>query len=296
MSNCINDREGDIFLNCKNHAWGSSRTDPLGSHLADALDDHGWIVLNDGSKTRMDPRTGKEEVLDLVLCHPDVLRMNPHFSVGDCIGSDHLPLHCTLAYGEHHSEDPIFFRNVSQIDNARFKQLVNEKVRTLPETVNTARDLDSISGQLSDILKQAFHDSCPVMKKKKRNKPVSPLILALIKEKRKLRRTKTEANSVGDRATAQQLQQKMNKIGNEIKKEQKKEQKVRHNAACQRLCKENNPYKFFQSVKKLTTSDERTGPCTKVVSDELGNIAKTIEERIELFANRQICILHLLVS
>ena len=128
--------------------------------------------------------------------------------------------------------------------------MVNEKVRTLPETVNTARDLDSISGQLSEILEQAFQDSCPVMKKKKRNKPVSPLILALIKEKRKLRRTKTEANIVGDRATAQKLQQKMNKIGNEIKKEQKKEQKVRHNAACQRLCKENNPYKFFSICEK----------------------------------------------
>ena len=57
-------------LNCKHLAWGSSHTDPLGTHLSDTLDDQDWIILNDGSKTRMDPRSGKEEALDVIVCTP----------------------------------------------------------------------------------------------------------------------------------------------------------------------------------------------------------------------------------
>ena len=148
----------------------------------------------------------------------DVLKLKPQFSVGNCIGSDHLPLHCTLSWGEHHS--------------------------------------------------------------------VSPLILALIKEKRKLRRMKSDANSRGDAAAVHLLQQSMNKVGNEIKKEQKKEQKTRHEAACKKLEEEKNPYKFFRIVKHLTAPNQKGATCTKVVADELGNIARTAQERINLFANR----------
>ena len=81
--------------------------------------------MNDGSKTRIDPKSGKEEVLDIMVCQADVLKLKPQFSIGNCLGSDYLPLLCTLSWGEHHSKDPIFYRNVSQIDETRFKELVN---------------------------------------------------------------------------------------------------------------------------------------------------------------------------
>ena len=90
----------------------------------------------------------------------------------------------------------------------------------------------------------------------------------------------------GDANAVQKLQQEMNRIGNLIKKEQKKEQRKRHEHACQKLSNEKNPYKFFQAVKGLTASDNRKPVNTKVVSDELGNSAKTAEERVNLFANR----------
>ena len=276
-------------LNCKHKIWGSSQTDALGSQLADTLDDHGWVLLNDGSKTRIDPRSGKEEVLDVIVCKPDILKLNPKFSVGDCIGSDHLPLHCTLSLADHRQKDPngpIFFRNVSQIDETRFKELVNKEIRTMPEIFETARDLESVAMLLPILLKSAFEASCPLKRKHKNNPVVSPLILALIKEKRKLRRLKSEANLRGDSAAVQHYQQTMNKVGNDIKKEQKKEQKTRHEAACKKLADENNPYEFFRSIKKLTSPSENTAPCTKVITDELGNTARTAQERINLFANR----------
>ena len=120
----------------------------------------------------------------------DVLKLKPQFSVGNCIGSDHLPLHCTLSWGGHNSKDPIFFRNVSQIDETRFKDLVNNQVEILPVSFDTARELENVAELLSIALKSAFEASCPLRKKHEHRMRSSPLILALIKEKRKLRRLK----------------------------------------------------------------------------------------------------------
>ena len=125
-------------LNCKHLSWGSSHTDPLGTHLLDTLGDQDWMVLNDGAKTRIDPISGKEEVLDLVVCSPIVLGWNPEFMVGDCIGSDHLPLHCSIQYDSPHSENPIFYRKVSQIDCTRFKEIIESRVNLLPENYETS--------------------------------------------------------------------------------------------------------------------------------------------------------------
>ena len=103
-------------LNCKNHSWGSNSTDPQGIHLKDTLDDENWLILNDGSKTRCDPISGKEEVLDIVVCTPEILTMNPEFYVGDDIGSDHYPLHTNLAFHSQQTNPPIYIRTISQTD------------------------------------------------------------------------------------------------------------------------------------------------------------------------------------
>ena len=84
--------------------------------------------MNDGSKTRIDPRSGKEEALDLIVCNQKAMSMKPEFYAGDCIGSDHLPLHCNLRFNEPQPKNPILFRNVSQMDCTRFKELIHARV------------------------------------------------------------------------------------------------------------------------------------------------------------------------
>ena len=98
----------------------------------------------------------------------------------------------------------------------------------------------------------------------------------LLKKKRQLRRQKNRAH--GDIELMQKIQREMNLIGNKIKKEQKREQKGRLEVACQRLSNENDPRKFFQSIKVLTgTSSEQVAPARKI-KDELGNIASNAQE------------------
>ena len=273
-------------LNCKHQAWGSSITDPLGTHLNDTLDDQGWILLNDGSKTRIDPRSGKEEVLDIMVCSPGTLSMRPEFHVGDCVGSDHLPMHCTLTFDEHHPKNPTFIRRVSQMDVTCFKENLDNRVGFFSNIFESAVELDRIADQLPIAVTGAFEASCPLREVRKKRKPVTPHILGLIKEKRSLRRRKSNAALTGDSVLVQSIQREMNLIGGQIKREQRHEQKRRLDDACSRLTSEKNPRKFFRSVRTLTGASESVSTRSKVISDEAGNMAKTAKERIELFANR----------
>ena len=226
--------------------------------------------MNDGSKTRIDPRNGREEVLDLIIGNTASTSMKPEFFVGDDVGSDHLPLHCELTFGNPQPNNPIFYRNVSQMDCTRFKELINDKVSSLPANFETAGELDRIANDLPNVVREAFEASCPLREKKTRTGTVSAQVLALIKRKRKLRREKSAAMARGDSVTAQTIQRESNLIGSQIKKQQKLEQKVRHEVACSKLASESDPRKFFQSVKRLSCNEEGTTVHTKKVSDDEG--------------------------
>ena len=273
-------------LNCKHLIWGSNSTDSLGTDLAETLDDQDWIILNDGAKTRTDPRTGIEEVLDIAVCTQNILDLMPEFFVGECVGSDHFPLHISLATGSHDNDNPVYTRKVSQLNVARFKEIIDQRISSTPDAFETARDLDRIAELLPEIVRTAFEEACPETRVKKGRKPITPAILELIKRKRKLRREKNSAAANGSPSEAQRIQREMNLLGNRIKKEQKMEQRFRHERACKRLASENNPKKFFQSVRSLTCTDEGVTVKTKRIKDELGNIASTAQERIDLFASR----------
>ena len=177
--------------------------------------------MNDGSKTRYDPSNGREEVLDLVLCSRDVLQYGPKFDVLEDIGSDHYPILTTIVFDCHQQKDPIFYRKVSQIDETRFKEIINSKVSLLPESFSTARELDSIAADLPAIVKGAYEDACPLKKVNTNKRPVNKEIMAMIKTKRRIWRQKSAALKRGDMQEAQKLQREMSVIGAQIKKDQR---------------------------------------------------------------------------
>ena len=67
----VNDLQGNCVLtgdlNCKNLTWGSSITDTYGKELQESINQSYLFVSNDGFKTRCDPVTGREEVLDITM-------------------------------------------------------------------------------------------------------------------------------------------------------------------------------------------------------------------------------------
>ena len=121
------------------------------------------------------------------------------------------------------------------MDDTRFKNNIESKLEYLRIILETAMELDKVAGKLPVIIKEAYEEACPLRKLDRGRKPVSPLILQLIKKKRKLRREKGQASAIGDLTLVQSIQKEMNLVGREIKKEQKREEKSRHDQECQRL-------------------------------------------------------------
>ena len=274
-------------LNCKHTAWGSNSTDLQGIELLNTLHDQNWTFLNDGSKTRYDPRNGKEEVLDIIACSRDVLRYGPEFEVLEEVGSDHYPIITTMVFDRHQPKNPIFSRKVSQIDETRFKEIINEKIMSLPRLFQTASDLDDMAAQLPVIVKEAYEQSCPLRRVHFNKRPMNGGILELIKTKRDIRRKKGAALKRGDLLETQRLQREMNLVGAQIKKEQTLEEKKRHNDMCARLNDEKNPKKYFQSIRKLTGHGEKPKSSrTKKIKFESGHIASSAQERVNFFADR----------
>ena len=86
----------------------------------------------------------------------------------------------------------------------------------MPNAYETARELDSIADLLPTVVKDAFEAPYPLHKKTHKRKPITPHILELIKEKRKLRRQKNLAH--GDPVLMRKIQRELNFIGGKSKK------------------------------------------------------------------------------
>ena len=283
--NCI--LTGD--LNCKNIAWGSTKTDIYGEELLEQIQSNRLFFLNDGSKTRCDPVSGNEEVLDVVIANFESLSMFRNFWAADEIGSDHYPLHTMLQFKTKPLEG-------APPQEQRF-ELTNWKMfeKTLLawpeiESCETTNDIDAAVSVISYQIKDAFDRACPMRDKRKPSKCLfTPEMERQVKEKRRLRRQRNVARAHGDSHQVRFLTTRINSIGNEIKKLQKRERKNTLEKHCENLSKENDPKKFFQTFKKIADPILNTDPLptsTRQIQDEWGNTAKTAQDKAVLFANR----------
>ena len=283
--NCI--LTGD--LNCKNQSWGSTKTDRYGEELQNIINQNGLFILNDGSKTRCDPVSGKEEVLDLCLSNYDSLSIFKDFWVGDEIGSDHYPLHVKTQFRDKPlSAPPTQERRFENANWKKFEQHLLSK--PMHSQCQTSEHIDDLVTRITEEITDAYEISCPLKNKRKAAKTsFSPEIKIRVKEKRRLRREKNLAFAEQDFVKVREIMTKINRLGNEIKRIQKF-QKIRDiERHCENLNKQNDPKKFFQTFKKLSDPILNTEPKplrTQTVHDEWGNSAKTAQEKAELFAKR----------
>ena len=282
--NCI--LTGD--LNCKSLVWGSSKTDTYGEDLHDQIQRNGLYILNDGSKTRCDPVSGKEEALDIVISNIGIVSMFRNFWVGDDVGSDHYPIHTLLQFRSKPIESRGQEQRVEWTDWKAFQQ----KMLSWPslDTCNTPNDIDQAVQTITQQTTDAFNTACPLRDKKKPPKcRFTPEIEAKVKEKRHLRRQKNMAAARGNQLEVRRVMTRINFLGNEIKKLQKQETKKDLERHCESLNRENDPKKFFQIFKKISNPIINTEPKptnTRKIIDEWGNAANSSQEKATLFANR----------
>jgi len=80
-------------FNAHNTLWGAEKTDNNGQVIEEVMNDRNLVCLNDGRRTRIDIRTGKESVLDLtILSSRMALKCKWEVHGESTIGSDHNPI------------------------------------------------------------------------------------------------------------------------------------------------------------------------------------------------------------
>ena len=281
--NCI--LTGD--LNCKNTLWGSSKNEARGIQLLDALNSFNLVTFNDDSQTRCDPVSGKEESLDLVVGNLMSARIFKEFWVGYDIGSDHYPVHATLQFKAPSLASPLKTRKAQKLNRTKWNKILNSH-QPAPKA-STAADLENNAVNITNQIKDAFEQCCPLTIIRKRPKcRFSPEISAKVKEKRKLRREKNNALHSQNYELVRVLMSRINKIGNDIKKLQKFEQKQELERHCQNLNKESNSKKFFETFRLISRPElkEQSSTTPRPLEDELGNKATLSKDKAHLFANR----------
>ena len=278
-------------LNCKNTSWDSSKSDCYGEALQDAIDKSQLYVCNDGSPTRCDPFSGKEEVLDLIIHSFDAFAFFQAFKVGDDVGSDHFPIHATYQFKAKAATTKVKERRIENTNWEQFKSELTSSTSNFSVGTNICKEeIDEAVEAISNHITSSFNAACPLQDKKpKRKYKFTEEIRELVKEKRKLRREKSSAAAIEDWQTVRLKMTEMNKCGNEIKKRQKQQRAWDLEKHCQSLNNEKDSRKFFQTFKKLADPiiNDMPAPVDSVtITDEFGEKAASSQEKSDLFAKR----------
>ena len=292
----VNDQHGYCVisgdLNCKNLTWGSNRTDAFGEELLNAINQSHLFISNDGSKTRCDPWSGREEVLDLIIHNFDACSLFQKFWVGDCIGSDHYPIHASYHFKPESAFIPSRVRRVENTNWETFEASLNQFASSSSSSKqwNCKDEIDEAVESLSTEITSAFHNACPLQDKNKKKKhQYTGEIRDKVKEKRRLRREKNTAAANENWTLVREKMTQINRLGNEIKKIQKRQKWVKLTQHCESLSSEKDPKKFFRTFKLLSdpiVNDSAQPLTTSTITSEFGSTAATAQEKVDLFAER----------
>ena len=168
--------------------------------------------LNDNEHTHLDRAKGSTDILDMAFISPNLTKDDIQFLIGDDLGSDHLPIEISTDAQPHRNTQTNPFRyKFDETDREVFESTLKAALSSgdIPELKST-QDIDKyadfIVTAISTAVDQAipkFKSGCPA------SQPVSDQTLALIKEKRRLRRQYSQAHDPLVKTCINQLQKEI---------------------------------------------------------------------------------------
>ena len=176
----------------------------------------------------MDRSKGNTYLLDMAFISPNLAKHDIQFQIGDDLGSDHLPIEVSIDAPPH--------RN-SSINHTKYKfdQIDREVVESTPEAalgsadfsgLTSTSDLDKYTNFIVSAISTAVDKAIPKSKSvRSESNPNSDETIALIKEKRKLRRQYSQNKDPAAKTRINQLQ-----------KQVKEELRVETQASCEKFC------------------------------------------------------------
>ena len=175
----VGDASGVILLgdfNSHNAMWGSPSTNQNGKTLENFIIDNNLMILNDGSGTRLDPRTGKLSHLDITLASPQIANRCYWKVAANKLGSDHFPviteIHSFLRKPQCDKEDLTFdFPTYKNIDGKKFSKKCQKFFDNFQIPIDTLSFYETFMAHLKDSIIESMP---PKRNKSKKVKDPTP--------------------------------------------------------------------------------------------------------------------------
>ena len=264
----INNLSTDVMFvgdfNSKLESFGCAHRNPAGP------------MLKNIHYTHMDRAKGSTDILDMAFISPNLAKHDIQFQIGDDLGSDYLPIEISIDTPPHRNT----FTNHTKY---KFDQTDREVFEsTLEEALGSANfsghlstsDLDKYADFIITAIHTAADKAIPTSKSvRPESNPISNQTLALIKEKRRLRRQYSQKKDPAVKTRINQLQK-------QVKEELKVESLVSWEKFCNSISLENPDESWCKIKNFLKPKGQRDYPALH----HANKVAKTNADKAQLFA------------
>ena len=259
-------------VNSHNTAWGSTDTNPRGDNLLFFILSANLTVCNQGAVGTF-VNAQREEVIDITMATENVENLIKEWRVNtEHAWSDHRLITFSLNMKKACKTKP--FRSIRKTNWEKYEETMISKLA--PVELEEHPNIDELATTISNKMREAFEESCPLIYAKKANKPVwwTTELTKLKREAAKLalayRRNNTEENKEAAR---------------EAKSEYRREMRKSKNKAWQKYCEEmegkNATAKLQNIMKKgkmneIGTLRKRDGTYTNTTQETLDELLHTL--------------------
>ena len=264
-------------FNSKLQAFGCAKKNTSGPMLQNIQNQLNLIYLNTDEHTHLDRSKGNTDILDMAFSSLNLSKHDIQFLIGDDLGSDHLPIEIAIDTPPHRNTqiNPVRYK-FNQTDREVFESTLEAALSSgdVPELKST-QDIDKYADFITTAISTAVDKAIPKSKSgRPESQPISDETLALIKEKRKLRRQYSQAHDPLVKTRINQLQK-------EIKDNLRIESQASWEKFCNDISLETNHTESWHKIKNfLKSKGQRDYPALRLDA----KTAKTNADKAQLFA------------
>ena len=264
-------------FNSKLEAFGCASKNTSGPMLKTIQNKLNLIYVSNDEHTHMDRRTGSTDILDMAFISQNLAIHDIQFQIGIDLGSDHLPIEISI--------DTTPLRNTStdhtkykfdQADREVFESVLEEALGSEDFSGHlSTNDLDRYADFIITALHTAVDKAIPKSKSvRPESNPISNETLALIKEKRKLRRQYSQRKDPAVKTRINQLQK-------QVKDDLRIESQANWEKFCNSISLETDSNESWRRIKNfLKPKGQRDYPTLQ----RANKVTKTNADKAQLFA------------
>ena len=259
-------------LNAKHVDFHCRKTNQSGIALKQILNSTNLSIINTNEPTYTSPQTGSTDILDLIICSPDLASKLHKFSTTNHLSSDHLPVLTTFSF--HLQATPRKRYNYKTAEWEIYRTYIEEKLQNTT-LITTPQGLDQQAVLSSQLLTRAREETIPQNPAKTLTQTLPLHLLQLIRHKRKLRREFIRFRSP-------QTKTEINRLQNTIKIQLTLHKQKTWKTFYRKLNQNTNPRTFWQKIKSLNGDSENNN--TPPIKSS-GTIISDNKEKATLFRN-----------